>query len=145
MSTSLAFSITVPRDGLSPFVAALAAHLEPDTPCPEAALLAAAATGSELSLSLHFLPDAALERFRAAHPEIGCSVPGQVAIGYLFLTVRGRGSVFEISFHSSSRAVVEVLEESGQLRSLFLRLAGLGQPPELRMTDEWNEVRTLSA
>lgn len=145
LADSLAISITVPLGKLQQFAACLAAYLEPDMPFSESEIHAAASAGSGLALSLRLEPDGALAQFSRENPEIECSVPGQVAVGYLFCTARSGPASVEIAFYTSSRSVVTVLKESEQVRSLLLRLGRFGQPQEVRITDEWNDVTTLPA
>ena len=145
MADSLAVSITVPLGNVPQFVATLGANLEADTPCSEQVLLAAAATGEELALTLRLQPDPALAEFRNEHPDIECSEPGHVALGYLFTKARLEPGALEFTFYSTSRAIVQVLKESKQVRALLHRLGSLGHPPEVRITDEWNDVTTLHA
>ena len=143
MADSLAVSITVPLGNVPQFVATLGANFEADTPCSEQVLLAAAATGEELALTLRLQPDTTLAEFRREHPDIECSEPGHVALGYLFTKARLEPGALECTFYSTSRAIVQVLKESKQVHALLHRLGSLGQPPEVRITDEWNEVYTL--
>ena len=143
MADSLAVSITVPLGNVQQFVATLGAHLEPDSPCSEHELLAAAGSGAELALTLRFPSDPALAEFKNEYPDIECSEPGHVALGYLFAKARHAPGALEITFYSSSRSVVQALKESKQVNSLLHRLGSLGQPQEVRLTDEWNDVSTL--
>ena len=143
MADSLALAITVPHGRLAAFVAGVGAQLEPDTPWSEAALAELAARGGELALTFRFAPDAALAAFHAEHPDIRCSVPGEVAVGHVYATARAAREGLEIGFFTSSRAIVRVLKESWVVRAFFRRLGRLGAPAEVRITDEWNEVSVL--
>ena len=103
-----------------------------------------AAGGPELRLIFRFLPDQALTKFKNEHTDIQCSLPDHVAFGYVFACARPIAEAIELSMYSSSRALVQVLNESEQVRAFFLQLAVLGNPREVRVTDEWNETSTLS-
>ena len=78
---------------------------------------------------------------------VGVRNDGEVgvdAFGYVFACARPIAEAIELSMYSSSRALVQVLNESEQVRAFFLQLAVLGNPREVRVTDEWNETSTLS-
>ncbi len=143
MADSLAISIALPVEHLPQFVTDLQAHLESETPCSADTLRAIAVSAEELALTLRFPPDAALSAFAQEHPDIECSLPGQVALGYLFATARAAVDGFEITLYTTSKSVVAALNGSEQVRKLLLRLAKHGRPQEARLLDEWNEVTTL--
>ncbi len=130
---------------LPQFVADLQAHLEPETPCSAETLRAIADSSEELALSLRFPPDAALHSFAQEHPDIECSSPAQVALGYLFATARPAAGSIEVTLYTTSRSVVAALKGSEQVRALLLRLSKHGRPQAVRLIDEWNEVTTLHA
>lgn len=145
MTDSLAYAITVPHDRLAAFAARLARDLEPDCAFTVEALLAAAHSGESWALTLRLWPDAALAAFQREHVDIRCTVPGQVAVGYLYASARALPLGLEIHLWTHSRDIVAALKHSEQVRALLLQLGGYGCPPEVRITDEWNEVTVLSA
>lgn len=51
----------------------------------------------------------------------------------------------EIHLWTHSRDIVAALKHSEQVRALLLQLGQYGSPPEVRITDEWNEVTLLIA
>lgn len=146
MGESLMYSMLLPRSNIAMFAARLQGNLEPDSGFGEDWLRSAANEyGPGLDLTLRLPPDLALLAFRRENPDIDCSQPGQIAVGYLFANVRSHGDTVELTFYSTSSAVVEVMRESHQVRALFLALAGFCMPPEVCITDEWNDTTRLNA
>lgn len=139
MGDSLAFNLRVPSAQLDAFLALLLTRLEGQT---HADLLAAVRTGTMVDLTLRCPSDEILDAFAQAHPELQDPGAG-VVFGYLTLASTAYDAHFELSFFSSSRAIVELLRDSRQVRSFFRDLSQFGDSSGVRVVDEWGDVTPM--
>ncbi len=97
----------------------------------------------EECVTIRFPADAALVAFDEAStdPPSGCD--GHVAVGCFWVScVRGRDYV-AVSIASSTRSIAQLMRESDSVRDAFRSLSMHATDRQVRVTDEWHDVRTL--